>query len=586
MAGGLLQLVAYGQEDILLTKNPDFTYFKLVYKKYINFAVKQYKNIFEHKPLFGKNKNIVKISKEGDLINNIIFKTNIVSNNSNKLGLWNYTSNFGFSMIKKVDLIFGNQIVNTLYGNWLNIWKEILKTKQDSLKINSMINNSQNNYDYENKSLDLYIPLPFFLIKNISLPIVNLKNIDIYLSFEFREAENLINKQDYYFDKNQSINTNPDITNQTYNITLEMQNSFLLVDYILIDKCELKIFYDLNEKLIEVNKYQEEILDINNNNYVKEIFLNNPVKYNTFVVQPNNLLNKKKYLAYPGDNFFEIAAKRFCLRYCATGWIGNNDYLLPYAKYGVFQNDSGESINGIGYKIAFDHGLTSLKNNGNLSEQEKIIYDLFNKLNPIIIKYYGNKVISAKIDNIKVNIKNLNKQDKYILSLPTEFIDSLLIEGGNNNSVKTGDNNNEGNSNYDIRIIDYTIYSTFLNNEFNFIDKLSIKFDNLNHSNEYDAIYFNSIEPIKYNLSSNINSIYSYSYSLYPFDNKLTGSCNFSQINKLHINLIIKIKDNQISNLIYKPLQHIVNNSKLIIFSNSYNILQISNDNVSLKYVN
>ena len=39
MGGGLMQLVAYGAQDIYLTGNPQITFFKNVYKKYSNFSM-------------------------------------------------------------------------------------------------------------------------------------------------------------------------------------------------------------------------------------------------------------------------------------------------------------------------------------------------------------------------------------------------------------------------------------------------------------------------------------------------------------------------------------------------------------------
>ncbi len=39
MGGGLMQLVAYGAQDIYLTGNPQITFFKVVYRRHTNFAV-------------------------------------------------------------------------------------------------------------------------------------------------------------------------------------------------------------------------------------------------------------------------------------------------------------------------------------------------------------------------------------------------------------------------------------------------------------------------------------------------------------------------------------------------------------------
>ena len=42
MTGGLIELVAYGVQDVFLTGNPQITFFKLVYKRYTNFAQEEF----------------------------------------------------------------------------------------------------------------------------------------------------------------------------------------------------------------------------------------------------------------------------------------------------------------------------------------------------------------------------------------------------------------------------------------------------------------------------------------------------------------------------------------------------------------
>jgi hypothetical protein len=39
MGGGLMQLVAYGAQDIYLTGNPQITFWKVVYRRHTNFAM-------------------------------------------------------------------------------------------------------------------------------------------------------------------------------------------------------------------------------------------------------------------------------------------------------------------------------------------------------------------------------------------------------------------------------------------------------------------------------------------------------------------------------------------------------------------
>ena len=39
MGGGLMQLVAYGAQDVYLTGEPQITFFKVVYRRHTNFSV-------------------------------------------------------------------------------------------------------------------------------------------------------------------------------------------------------------------------------------------------------------------------------------------------------------------------------------------------------------------------------------------------------------------------------------------------------------------------------------------------------------------------------------------------------------------
>ena len=54
MGGGLIQLVAYGAQDVYLTGNPQITFFKVVYRRHTNFSVESIEQTFNGNPDFGK----------------------------------------------------------------------------------------------------------------------------------------------------------------------------------------------------------------------------------------------------------------------------------------------------------------------------------------------------------------------------------------------------------------------------------------------------------------------------------------------------------------------------------------------------
>ena len=70
MGGGLMQLVAYGAQDIYLTGNPQITFFKVVYRRHTNFSMEAIEQTFNGTPDFGK-KVVSTVSRNGDLIHRV-----------------------------------------------------------------------------------------------------------------------------------------------------------------------------------------------------------------------------------------------------------------------------------------------------------------------------------------------------------------------------------------------------------------------------------------------------------------------------------------------------------------------------------
>ena len=66
MGGGLMQLVAYGAQDIFLTGNPDISFFRVVYRRHTNFSLESIEQIFEGEVEFGRTITCF-IKRQGDL---------------------------------------------------------------------------------------------------------------------------------------------------------------------------------------------------------------------------------------------------------------------------------------------------------------------------------------------------------------------------------------------------------------------------------------------------------------------------------------------------------------------------------------
>ena len=71
MTGGLMNIVAYGSENLLFNGNPKKTFFKATYNKYTNFGLKRYRIDFEGNKSFNEKTNTImefKIPRYAELL--------------------------------------------------------------------------------------------------------------------------------------------------------------------------------------------------------------------------------------------------------------------------------------------------------------------------------------------------------------------------------------------------------------------------------------------------------------------------------------------------------------------------------------
>ena len=118
MGGGLLQLVAYGAQDVYLTGNPQITFFKVVYRRHTNFAIEAIQQTFNGTAGYGQTVNC-QISRNGDLIHRTYLEVGIkgltdTTNNS-------YVNYLGLRLLKQVSIEIGGQQIDKHYSDWLYI---------------------------------------------------------------------------------------------------------------------------------------------------------------------------------------------------------------------------------------------------------------------------------------------------------------------------------------------------------------------------------------------------------------------------------------------------------------------------------
>jgi len=115
MGGGLMQLVAYGAQDIYLTGNPQITFFKVVYRRHTNFSMECIEQTFSGTPASGGNVTAT-ISRNGDLVYRLYLETTLMNLSQN---------NAGNAMIDYAELEIGGQQIDKLYGHWMEVWARL-----------------------------------------------------------------------------------------------------------------------------------------------------------------------------------------------------------------------------------------------------------------------------------------------------------------------------------------------------------------------------------------------------------------------------------------------------------------------------
>ena len=224
MTGSILQLVAYGIEDIFLTHDPQITYFKVVYRRHTNFSREEIKQNFIQIPDFGKKVSCT-ISKDGDLIGNMTLVITlpqiqkfINSNGEDSITKVAWVRYIGYSIINNISIEINNRTICKHYGEWMFLYNQMFGNIDDSFK--KMIGDIDQLTSFTNgkDSYTLFIPLQFWFCKTSgnALPIVSLEYCDVKINLELNSLDSCLKISPTHF-----INCDTDISNLQENEYIE-----------------------------------------------------------------------------------------------------------------------------------------------------------------------------------------------------------------------------------------------------------------------------------------------------------------------------------------------------------------------------
>lgn len=149
MAGGLMQLVAYGAQDVFLTGTPEITFWKVSYRRHTNFAMESIEQTFQGQADFGRRVTCT-ISRNGDLCYRTYLQVTLPEINQRQKntsgaddGVYARWLDFiGEQLVAQVEVEIGGQRIDRQYGDWMHIWNQVTLTKEQQRGYYKMIGNT------------------------------------------------------------------------------------------------------------------------------------------------------------------------------------------------------------------------------------------------------------------------------------------------------------------------------------------------------------------------------------------------------------------------------------------------------------
>jgi Major capsid protein N-terminus len=127
MAGGLMQLVSYGAQDIYISGNPQITFWKILYKRHTNFAMEAIEVTFNGQADFGKRVTAI-INRNADLMYRTYVQVVLPAvdlTTQSSITRFRWLNSIGHRLINLVELEIGGQRIDRQYGDWMQIWTQL-----------------------------------------------------------------------------------------------------------------------------------------------------------------------------------------------------------------------------------------------------------------------------------------------------------------------------------------------------------------------------------------------------------------------------------------------------------------------------
>jgi hypothetical protein len=591
MGGGLMQLVAYGAQDVYLSGNPQITFFKVVYRRHTNFAVEPIQQTWNGSVDFGRQVTCT-INRNGDLITNMYVNVELAAFSPLTLKPpmtvpFGYTSRLGHALIQQCKIEIGGSQIDLHYGDWLNIWYELTHKSGQEKGYSKMIgdvNDLTGVNSNDKPNYHMYIPLQFWFNRNngLALPLIALQYHDVRITVNFRDLGSCINYN--------GVNA-PTLPSGL------MKDSNLLIDYVYLDSEERKRFAQAShEYLIEQLQFTgSETITGNSNKY--RLNFNHPCKYLIWATQLERYYIKNQWLAYAFDGNWTNAFDRFAkVLYLLTrkelGYNPTSDEVACK----VFTSLSGVTIGDLidaDQRSDLPTALSTLMN----KVQVRCVVQKANSVTPSApyisnvsgynvptgdgVNTQGTKdttsLFTDVLNNMVVIVNNLTIQD---LSLSLQDIENLF----NNSSVPLNSSMNSLLQDATVNVINWTNYGNFIDGSDNPICNVRLQLNGHDRFQALDGYYFNYVQPYQHFSNTPADGVNVYSFALKPEDHQPSGSCNFSRIDNATLQLDYGIGNRDNKN--WRPAYAPGSSSLVNIYTMNYNVLRVMSGMAGTAYSN
>ena len=318
MAGALMQIVAYGAQDLFLTGTPEITYWKVSYRRHTNFAMESIEQTFQGQADFGRRVSAI-LSRNGDLAYRTYLQVTLPEINQEMAtttgsvqpgnGVYaRWLDYIGEQLISQVEVEIGGQRIDRQYGDWMHIWNQLTMSEEQRRGYFKLIGHTtQLTYITDPLFADiagpcaasggpsqvcaprkalpettLYVPFLFWFCKNpgLALPLIALQYHEVKINLDIRPIGECL-----WAVKTLTASQGTQSVSMAYQQSLVAAS--LYIDYIFLDTDERrKMAQNPHEYLIEQLQFTGDESVGSSSNKIKLNF-NHPCKELIWVVQPD-----------------------------------------------------------------------------------------------------------------------------------------------------------------------------------------------------------------------------------------------------------------------------------------------------------